>query len=245
MRVVATIEARMTSTRLPGKVLLPLAGRPVLERIVERLGRARTVDRVVVATTVNPADDPVAELAARVGAGCHRGSEEDVLGRVLGAAQGAGADLIVEITGDSPFVDPEVVDRLVDVFRLGDFDYVANVQRRTYPLGLDAQVFPTRVLAEVAALTQDPADREHVSLYIYEHPERYRLHVVESGLPARFADLRLTLDTPADLALARAVYDELAPADPAFRLADVLALLDRRPDLAGLNRHVAQKQARG
>src|SRR5690606_32345436 len=111
------------------------------------------------------------------------GSEEDVLARVLGAAQGAGADLIVETTADCPLIDPGVIDQLLDTFRTNKVDYCANVLAPTYPRGLDAQVFPTSVLADVASRTNDPADREHVSLYIYEHPERYRLLNVASGLP--------------------------------------------------------------
>jgi spore coat polysaccharide biosynthesis protein SpsF len=244
MKVVATIEARMSSLRLPGKVLRPIVGKPVLELLIERLARARTVQQIVVATTVNSADNPIEALAGKLGVGCYRGSEEDVLDRVLQAAQSYRADVIVEVTGDSPLLDPEIIDRLVDIYRLNDYDYVSNVQTRTYPLGLDGQVFATKVLADVASRTQDPADREHVSLYIYQHPERYRLHVVASGLPDRFTDLRLTLDTPEDLAVITAVYEELYPQNPAFRLADVLALFDRRPDLAALNRGVKQRRPR-
>src|SRR5262249_58632314 len=191
-------------------------------------------DGIVVATTDTPADDAIEELARRLGVGCFRGSEDDVLDRVLRAAQSAAADAIVEITGDCPLVDPQVVDRLVDVYLANDYDYVANVLKRTYPDGLDTQVFATSLLAEVARLTQDPADREHVSLYIYEHPERYRLHNVESDLPPKYWKLRLTLDTPEDFALIAAIYGELYPKNPAFTLSDVLRLLDRRPDLLAL-----------
>jgi spore coat polysaccharide biosynthesis protein SpsF len=244
MKVVATIEARMKSTRLPGKVLRPVVGKPMLELLVERLSRAQTVSQVVVATTVDSTDDPIVRLANKLGVGCYRGSENDVLDRVLRSALHYDANLIVETTGDNPLVDPEVIDRLVDIYRLNDFDYVSNVQKRTYPLGLNAHLFSTKTLAEVAELTQDPADREHVSLYIYEHPERYRLHVVESGLPARFAELRFTVDTSEDLDLISAIYQELYPHNQRFRLADVLELCDRKPELATLNRGIQQKAAR-
>src|SRR5439155_17526415 len=141
MKVVATIEARMRSSRLPGKVLRPVVGKPLLELLIERLRRARRIDQVVVATTDNPADDAIAEVAGRSGAACFRGSEEDVLDRVLRAAQSVAADVIVEITADCPLADPHVVDRMVEVYLANKYDYVANVLRPTYPAGFEVQVF--------------------------------------------------------------------------------------------------------
>lgn len=244
MTTAITIEARMGSTRLPGKVLLPILGRPMLALMIERLRRVRLADLIVVATTTAPADDPIVALAGELGAGCFRGSEDDVLGRVLGAATAFGADLIVETTADCPLIDPAVIDQLIGTFRTNDVDYCANVVTPTWPRGLDAQVFPTRVLAEVAGLTDDPADREHVSLYIYQHPERYRLLNVASGLLESAARLRLTVDTPDDYELVTRVYQRLYPADPAFGLADILTLFEREPELATLNQHVRQKAVR-
>ena len=242
-RRVVTIEARMTSSRLPGKVLLPAAGRPLLEHMIERLGRARHVDAVVVATTEEAACDPIAELADRLGVGCFRGSEEDVLGRVLGAAQAYDADVIVETTGDCPLIDPAIVDLVIERFAEGGVEYCSNTLERTYPRGMDVQVFPAAVLAEVTELTNDPADREHVSLYIYEHPERYRLRSVVSERPDT-AELRLTVDTQEDYALVKAIFEALYPRDPAFGLEAVLALMDERADLRELNRHIQQKPVR-
>jgi spore coat polysaccharide biosynthesis protein SpsF len=244
MKVVAIIEARMRSARLPGKVLRPAAGKPMLELLIERLRRGRRIDQIVVATTENPMDDVIEELTRRLDAGCFRGSEEDVLDRVLRAGQSVAADIIVEVTGDCPLADPEVIDRLVGVYLGKKYDYVANVLKRTYPDGLDVQVFATALLAEVASLTQDPADREHVSLYIYEHPERYKLHNVESGLPEKYRAPRLTLDTAEDYELIAAIYEELYPKNPAFSLDDVLRLFDRRPELLALNAAVLDKPVR-
>ena len=244
MRTIITVEARMRSTRLSGKVLRPILGQPMLARMIERLRRVRRADGIVVATTDHAADDPIAALATRLGVGCHRGSESDVLARVLDAARSAGADLIVETTADCPLIDPVVIDQVIQTFHRNRVDYCANVLVPTYPRGLDAQVFPTRVLAEVAGLTNDPADREHVSLYIYEHPERYRLLNVASGLPREVSDLRLTVDTAEDLALVTRVYDELYPNNPAFGLADIVALMEREPLLRTMNQHIQQKTAR-
>jgi spore coat polysaccharide biosynthesis protein SpsF len=138
-------------------------------------------------------------------------------------------------------MDPAIVDHVIEAFRRGDVDYAANVLEPTYPRGMDVQVFPAAVLAEVATLTDDPADREHVSLYIYEHPERYRLCSVVADEPA---DHRLTVDTPADYELVRTIFEELYPSDPAFGLEAILVLLERRPELLELNAHVEQKRAR-
>jgi spore coat polysaccharide biosynthesis protein SpsF len=244
MRIVATIQARMRSERLPGKVLLPILGRPNLELMIERLRRARHVDDVWIATTDDASCDPIEDLARRLSVGCFRGSEEDVLDRVIRTGDAAGADLIVETTGDCPLIDPPTVDLVIERFLDGGVDYCSNVITRTYPRGMDTQVFPLAVLKQVATLTSDPVDHEHVSYYIYQHPERFRLRNVESGLPAGVVELRLTLDTADDFTLIRAVYGELYPSRPDFTLSDVLALFERRPELADINRHVRQKQVR-
>jgi spore coat polysaccharide biosynthesis protein SpsF len=246
MRTVAIIQARMTSTRMPGKILSPILGKPMLELLIERLRRARRLDDVWVATTVNGTDDPTERLARRLGAGCFRGSELDVLDRVVKAAHAAKADVIVEITGDCPLIDPGVVDLITETYQCGRFDYVSNVLRRTYPVGLDTQIYSTEVLERVARLTDDPVDHEHVSIFIYSHPELFSLHDVESGLPdaESVGKLRLTVDTPEDFALVRTIYEELYPSRPDFELNDILSLLKRRPELLSLNSHIQQKRAR-
>jgi len=234
----------MTSTRLPGKVMHPILGKPMLELLVERLKRARTLDQIVVATTTNRADDVIEELACQLGVSVFRGSEEDVLDRVLRAARSVNADVIVEITGDCPLIEPAVVNRLVGIYQANHYDYISNTLQRTFPRGLDTQVFSAAVLAQVAELTQAPADREHVSLYIYEHPERFSLHNVQSGLPEKYWDLRLTVDTLEDFSLIREIYQELYPVNPAFSLKDIMDLSDRMPQLFETNRGVQQKPVR-
>lgn len=244
MKTIATIEARMNSSRLPGKVMLPILGKPVLQLLVERLQRAKTLDGIVIATTTHPADAVIERLAAKLGVGCFRGSEEDVLKRVLLAAQSARADVIVEITGDCPLLDPAMVDAVVEGHRSGGYDYVSNGLRRPLPLGLIVQAFATEILAEVAELTSDPADHEHVSLYIYEHPERFRLHTVVMEEAERHSEIRVTLDTADDFALIGAIFETLYPANPAFNFSDVIALSRQQPGLFEINRHVVQKRAR-
>jgi spore coat polysaccharide biosynthesis protein SpsF len=244
MNIVATIEARMTSSRLPGKILRPILGRPTLELLIERLSRSRYIDTIVIATTVNDTDDIVEDLAKKLAIGYYRGSEKDVLDRVLKAARAYKADIIVEITGDCPLIDPSVIDRLIDIYLRGQFDYVSNTLRQTYPNGLDTQVFSLKTLEEVAELTQDPIDHEHVSLYIYEHPERFTLFNLDSNLPEKYWGLRLTVDTIEDFEVIRSIYEELYPANPSFSLNDVIGLLERRPELIEINREIKQKQVR-
>jgi len=243
-KIVCIIEARFNSTRLPGKVLLPILGEPMLSRTFERLSRARTIDEIVIATSSSAADDAVATLANNMGAHLFRGSEDDVLDRVVKAAQSRDAHIIVEITGDCPLIDPGIVDKVVGDFLIGGADFVSNILPHTTPRGTDVRVFRTRDLAEINVKSSDPADHEHVSLHFWEHPERYRCRNVRTDLPESVAHLRLTVDTQEDLELVRDVYRQLYPLNPAFTLADVLQLLEKQPALVELNRHTPQKAVR-
>jgi spore coat polysaccharide biosynthesis protein SpsF len=244
MKVVATIEARMASSRLPGKVLKPLAGVPALGRMVERVRRSRSVDQVVVATTVSPADDAIAEYCLRSGIDCFRGSEEDVLLRVLEAARWAGAGLIVELTGDCPLIDPGHIDAMTALYRDGGFDYVNNRLRPGIPDGLDVQVFSVAALAEVEGLTRDPIDRTHVSCYFYHHPEKYRLGcpVLSDSDEEYWPELAITLDEEDDYRLIARLFEALHPSNPDFATVDVLRLLRKNPAWLALNRHVRRKE---
>lgn len=245
MRVVASIEARFNASRLPGKVLLDIAGAPALTRLLRRLRRARSLDDIVLATTTAPTDDALVEWARSEGVPFHRGSEVDVLARVVGAHRALGSDLIVEICGDCPLIDPEVIDMAVATFKLNDADVVSNTSRLGFPQGADAQVFRLAALEEVACTVRDPAVREHVSLYFYEHPERYR--IIHLAPPPRWhrPEQRLQLDYPEDLAFVRAVYERLQPEHgDAFGLDEILALLAREPRLAAINAHCREKPVR-
>ncbi|NJL50243.1 MAG: NTP transferase domain-containing protein [Blastochloris sp.] len=242
MRTVATIEARMGSTRLPGKVLANISGRPALEVMIERLRLVPELDDIVIATTTAEADCEIDQLANRVSVRSWRGSEDDVLCRVLDAATAHQADVIVELTGDLPLIDPAIVSRVVQLYRHARVDYASNVLTRTYPIGMDTQVFSCAVLADVARRTDDATDREHVSLYIYKHPEIYSLANVPAPPEETRPDLRLTLDTAEDLTLIRTVHAALAAAEgPGFPLSSMLAFLDARPDIAAINAAVPHR----
>ncbi len=244
MRFVCIIEARMRSSRLPGKVLKPILGKPMLELMVERLRLARTVDEVVLATTDKVDDQPLADLGQRLNLPVFRGSEDDVLLRVLEAARAHRADVIVEVTGDCPLMDPGLIDKVVGDFRIGGADFVSNVRGYTTPRGTDVRVFRTDDLAEINRVSSDPADHEHVSLHFWEHPEKYRLRNVPTEFPPAVADLRLTVDTVEDLELIAKIFAGLYPKNPAFNLSDILEFLAAHPEISTMNQHVKQKAVR-
>ncbi len=244
MKLVATIEARMDSSRLPGKILKELLGKPMLERLVERVKRSRFIQEIIVATTTVPHDNETVKVSQKIGVKHFRGSSDDVLDRVLKAAKAYQADLIVELTGDCPLLDPVIIDSVIQHYLENKYDYVSNVLERTFPRGMDTQIFSVKVLEEVSQMTQEPADRENVSLYIYEHPEKYRLGNVSAPSELKRPELRLTVDTEPDLKLIRGIYSQLYPKKPNFLLHDIIQLLDSDSRLKEINAHVQQKSAR-
>jgi spore coat polysaccharide biosynthesis protein SpsF len=237
-KIVATIEARMGSSRLPGKVLLPAAGKPMLQHLVTRLRAVPSVSEVILATTVNPLDDGLESFARRFGLACFRGSEDDVLSRVLEAADSVRADVIVEITGDEPLVDPLIVEQGIRLFLWNDCDYCSNVNVQSYPVGMDVQVFRTETLRRSAAMTNDPADHEHVSLYMRQHPEIFRhIHLIAPP-DLTWPELELALDEHEDYLLLKNVIEHFGDDHPLFSCREVLQLLRKKPEWAGLNRDI-------
>jgi spore coat polysaccharide biosynthesis protein SpsF len=206
MRVIATIEARMTSSRLPGKVLLESIGKPMLQLMVERLRHLERVDDIVIATTTNKTDEPIVALAEKLGIQYYRGSENDVLTRVLEAAKANGADLIVELSGDCPLIDPVIVDQVIDAYFENDCDYATNCLTQTFPLGMETEVFSSKLLeiADTEGKTQE--DREHVSWFFVRHPDRFKLFNIEALGKVKRPEIRLTLDEAADYKLIDAIF---------------------------------------
>ena len=236
-KVVAIIQARMGSTRLPGKVMAPIQGRPMLRRVIERTRAAATLDEVIVATTTQPADDAIVDFCAQLAVGCFRGSEEDVLDRYYRAACRHNADVVVRITSDCPLIDPSIVDKIVRAFFSADFDYVSNTLIRTYPRGLDTEVMTFTALEQAYRMSSKSYQRSHVTPYIYENPKQFRILSVTAD--ENYGDFRWTIDTPEDLSFVRAVYDRLG-AENAF-LGQILKLMKSEPQLAEINGSVVQK----
>jgi spore coat polysaccharide biosynthesis protein SpsF len=242
MRIVAVIQARMGSTRLPGKVLMDLGGSTVLARVVKRLRRSRLISQIVVATTTSSADDRIAGDSRGLCAPCFRGSEDDVLGRYYAAAQAYNAEVVVRITGDCPLIDPAIVDRTIEFLHASKADYAANDVPRTFPRGLDTEVFTMSSLGQAWRQAREPYQREHVTPYFYQHPEIFRIaSLVGEADCSRY---RWTLDTEDDLRLLRAVYLNFRNTEN-FGCAEVLALLKRSPELGMLNGGVVQKSLQG
>jgi spore coat polysaccharide biosynthesis protein SpsF len=240
MKVVAIIQARTGSTRLPGKVLLDLAGEPMLVRDMNRLARADTLDQVVVATTVKPADDGIVDLCQERDWSCFRGSEEDVLDRYYRAAKAHEADAVVRITSDCPLIEPQVVDKVVNAFleRQPGLDYASNTApERTFPRGLDIEVMRFDALERAWREDDNPAWREHVTPYIRRHPELFESYSVLND--EDLSRMRWTVDTPEDLAFVRRIYEHFGHDQFSWR--EVLTLLEKYPEWLAINRDIKQK----
>ncbi len=251
-RTVAIVQARMGSSRLPGKVLQPIAGRPMLDWVVARVARAGTLDDIVVATTTHPRDEPLVARCRELGVRCHRGPEDDVLTRYLDAAREARAEVVVRITSDCPLIDPVTVDLTVSSFltsRRGGtaaLDYLSATTASGYPRGLDTEVVAMEALARAGELATDRASREHVTFYVYTHEKDFSVGRLPAPGELRRPDLRLCVDEPADLELVRTVYERVPwSGDLGPDARDVVAFLDGHPAVAALNRGVEQKRPSG
>jgi spore coat polysaccharide biosynthesis protein SpsF (cytidylyltransferase family) len=234
-RTVVVIQARLGSTRLPGKTLADIAGRPLLAHVVERAAAIPGIADVVLATTANPADDELEAFARAGSLRWVRGSEQDVLDRFCLAAREAQAEVVVRVTADCPLLDPAVSGRVLAeyVARRPGVDYVSNVHPPTYPDGLDTEVFSVEALEVAAREAHRPSEREHVTPYLWGHPERFRLSNVEYD--QNLSEHRWTVDTPADLEFVREVLGALGPSVARAGMGEVLRLLEERPGLRGIN----------
>lgn len=247
-KVVAVVQARMGSTRLPGKVMLPAAGRPLLQRMLDRVRAARELDAVVVATTRLAVDDSIRSLCAAMGLPCVSGHATDLLDRHVEAARATDADVVVKIPSDCPLVDPRVIDRVVGAYRRNRhrFDFVTNLRPPTWPDGNDVEVMTREVLETAWREAARPYEREHTTPFIWDQPARFRIGNVTAGDDGGFGDgeeivdrsqtHRLTLDYPDDYRLISAVFQALLKPDaPPFSVDDVVAFLDAHPEVRALN----------
>jgi spore coat polysaccharide biosynthesis protein SpsF len=242
MKIVAMIQARMNSSRLPGKVLMHLGGETVLARVVRRLRRAGLIEEIVVATTRAAVDQAIVDECRCLRVGVFRGEENDVLDRCYQAARACNAKAVVRITSDCPVIDPQLVDETIAVFQQRCGDYGSNLFPRTYPRGLDTEVFTMAALEQAWHDAHAAYDREHVTPYFYQHPELFRL--VSKRGRTDYSRFRWTLDTVDDFELLRMIYARFGDQND-FSWGDVIKLMEREPELAELNSHVVQKAWQG
>lgn len=242
MKTVIIVQARMTSTRLPGKILMEVLGKPLLEYQIERLKRVALADEVVIATTVNAADEPVTALCRRLAVPCFRGSEHDVLSRYYLAAAEHAADTVVRVTSDCPLIDPAVIDQVIALYNAKHprRAYVSNIGARTYPRGMDTEVFSFAALAAAHHEATLAGDREHVTPFIRR--ETARFPAANLSYVADASDHRWTVDTPEDFHLIEKILTALYPGKPAFTLEDCLELIAANPSWSAINEYIRQKE---
>lgn len=240
-KIVIVVQARMGSTRLPGKSLRLILGQPLLGYLIERLKRVKLADELIVATTNADADQAIADFCIKKAVLCIRGSEEDVLDRYKQAADSGKATVIVRISGDCPLIDPAVVDKVIKQFidRSPEVDYVSNTLTRTYPRGMDVEVMSKQALDKAHKEAKLPEEREHVTPYIYRHPELF--HLLNVPLPGDLSNLRLTVDTQEDFELIKLILEELYPTNQNFSLEDILKAFNNHPEWKSINAEVKQK----
>ncbi len=244
MRIIATIEARMASSRMPGKSLMDIAGKPLLGRVIDRIKLCKRIDDIVVATSVNPLDDAIETYAKKECIKFYRGSEEDVLLRAVEAAEFMRADVTVQFCGDCPFIDWKLVDYLIQVYlKNPDADMVTNCLKLTYPLGVYTYVVPILAMRQIEKLAKRKSEREDVSRYLWEHPEQFKLINKEAPNELRRPEIRLTVDYKEDAEFARIIYERLFLKKPDFTTIDIIHFLDENPELKSINKGLVQRSA--
>lgn len=244
MKISATIQARTASSRLPNKVLKKILDKPILQIQIERIKQSKLIDEIIIATTEKPADDPIEALAKKLGVHCFRGSEDDVLGRMVGALKTFNVELHVEFTGDNPFADPQIIDEVIDFYLKNNdkYDYVSNCMKTTYPPGMGVSVYPAKILYDAEKyVPKENKLREHVTIHIFQHPDRYRTHNIEAPPEHNYPDLFLEVDTKEDFEVMSEIYKSLYPKNPYFSLAQIIEFMSNNEKLSEKNRNVHRR----
>jgi spore coat polysaccharide biosynthesis protein SpsF (cytidylyltransferase family) len=239
--ILGVLQARCSSSRLPNKVLKRLQGKAMLEQQIRRLERCRRIDKMIVATSTDASDEPLATLCRAIGIDCYRGSLDDVLDRFYRAAKRFDPDHVVRLTGDCPLTDPEVVDHIIEFHLAGGYDYASNcLDTCNYPDGLDAEVFSMGALETAWTDAELQSQREHVTLFINRQPGRFKIGLVRYEKDLSF--MRWTVDEPEDFEFVSRVYNMLYPSKHDFTMQDILALLEAHPELAAINGHFERNE---
>ena len=242
MTVLAIIQARMGSTRLPGKILKEVNGKPLLAYQIDRVRQSKCIEKIVIATTVEQKDDQIVAFCEQYNVEYYRGSENDVLARYYEAAEQFGGDIIVRLTSDCPIIDPVVIDETIRYYidHASEFDYVSNTIERTYPRGLDTEVFSEGALEKSYKDATLERDREHVTAYMYSNPEKFRIGSISNS--QNLGNHRWTVDTSEDFQLVELILSNLYSENQFFNMRDVIELLEKHPDWVQLNYHIEQKK---
>jgi spore coat polysaccharide biosynthesis protein SpsF (cytidylyltransferase family) len=241
-KIVAIIQARLTSTRLPKKIMLDICGKPLLWHVVERVKQAKLIDGIVIAIPDSSSNDKLESFVKQFDWDIFRGSEKDVLSRYYNAATQFKADMIVRITSDCPLVDPKIIDETIKQHIHDSNDYTAVGVEGGFTRGLDVEVFNLKSLGIAYSKATDKSEREHVTLFIYQNPELFKIKFIEASGILRRPDIRLTVDTEEDLLLIRKIYSALNDnCEIHFTTENVLAIIDRDPSLQSINKHIVQK----
>lgn len=240
MTVTAIIQARMGSTRLPGKILKEVEGKSLLAIQLERLQASNEIDQIVIATTIESQDDVIAQYCEQQCVKYYRGSEQDVLARYYEAAKVFGGDVIVRLTSDCPIIDGAVVDETIRYFKDNKYDYVSNTVKRIYPRGLDTEVFTFQALEKACKEAILPRDREHVTAYFYTNPELFSIGYIDKSYD--YSEYRWTVDTEEDFELISRIIKALYKGNPLFTLEDAIQLMEKNPNWQQINAHIEQKK---
>lgn len=241
MKIVAIIQARMGSTRLPGKVLLKVLNKPLLAYQVERVKRAKLINEIVIATTTKEIDQEIVDFCELMSISYYRGSEEDVLSRYYEAASIFNADIVVRLTSDCPLIDPEIIDLVVNelLMNMNQIDYASNTLQRSFPIGMDIEVMSISLLETINRLDLSKSFREHVTPYIYNSGN---FNIKQIRQEPNKSHIRLTVDCPEDFSLIQNIIEEIYPNNPLFTLQDIYELFEKKPHLLLINHHIKQKK---
>ena len=242
-KTVAIIEARFGSTRLPGKVMKRILGKPMLKLMIERVKKADLLDDIIIATTIRSRDDVIEKLARNVEVKCFRGSEDDVLDRVYQAAKKYKIKHIVELWGDTPLIDPAIINRSIRYYFKNNYDCLGTtINKKSYSIGMSLLIFSIKILKEVNYITKKPIYREHVSNYIYSNPDKYKIGSLPCPDELKRPELRLVVDEPADFKLIKIIFENLYNKKKIFSYTDIIRFIDKNPHYKKINQRVKQRQ---
>jgi len=242
-KVVAVIKARMKSYRLPGKVMMKIMNKPVLGYLIERAQKSRFIEQIVLAIPQSAENDVIENYCQEIGITCFRGSEEDVLGRMLGALEFCDADIGVDIFGDEPLFDINICDEIIQFYldHSSEYSFVSNDLKTTFPPGTEIEAFSVKALKDASIRATNPKIREHGTLYIRQHPELYKSYNIEAPSGLHYPEMEIELDTKEDFKLIKIIFENLYPSNPNFSIYDIINFLKKNPEFSQINKNIPRE----